>query len=175
MVYASPSSSHHNTVYKWAITHLPITYTPACKHCTVCMVPNTSHLFKSHIPHVYTSTHSPLVRAHEQYANLLPSDSGPKKQARRHASSKRSAASLAAADIRWDVAGIDPSGPKVAFCVTTADNPRQIRHWIAYHRLIGVGHYYLFVDGSANTPPVIKELSTIPGVTVCCVVVVEGF
>lgn len=66
----------------------------------------------------------------------------------------------------WQTAGPDPNGPKVAFCVTTADNLRQIRQWLAYHRLIGVGAFYLFVDGPTNQPDNIAQLQAMPGVKV---------
>ena len=66
----------------------------------------------------------------------------------------------------WEWPESDPEGPKIAFTVTTAESPKQITLWMAYHRALGVSFFYLFVDGQANTPESIALLRKQPGVTV---------
>ena len=36
---------------------------------------------------------------------------------------------------------------QLAFVTTTSDSYRQIKLWTDYHKSIGVGSFYLFVDG----------------------------
>ncbi|KAK9843726.1 hypothetical protein WJX81_003815 [Elliptochloris bilobata] len=61
---------------------------------------------------------------------------------------------------------LDPKGPKLAFVTTTSDSYRQIKLWTQYHQSLGVGRFYLFVDGQAARPEVAARLRTLPGVTV---------
>eukprot|EP00884_Botryococcus_braunii_P019389 jgi/Botrbrau1/6133/Bobra.331_2s0028.1 len=61
---------------------------------------------------------------------------------------------------------LDPQGPKIAFVTTTSESYKQIKLWVDYHKSIGVGTYYLFVDGQAARPEVMGRLAKIPGVTV---------
>ena len=37
--------------------------------------------------------------------------------------------------------------PQLAFVTTTSDSFRQIKLWTSYHQSLGVGRFYLFVDG----------------------------
>jgi hypothetical protein len=52
------------------------------------------------------------------------------------------------------------------FVVTTSETLEQIRHWLWYHRAIGVTSFYLFVDGAAARPETAAALRAEPGVTV---------
>lgn len=56
--------------------------------------------------------------------------------------------------------------PQLAFITTTSEPYDQIKLWYDYHRALGVGTYYLFVDGVAATPPVSARLRALPGVVV---------
>eukprot|EP00887_Chlorella_sp_A99_P005888 scaffold1.g5888.t1 len=56
--------------------------------------------------------------------------------------------------------------PRVAFMVTTSDSLAQISVWLAYHRAMGVGTFYLFVDGQAARPEVQEALRRERGVRV---------
>lgn len=58
------------------------------------------------------------------------------------------------------------TGSKIAFVSTTASGYRETRLWVNYHRVIGVTHFYLFVDGVAARPEVMAKLSKLPGVKV---------
>jgi len=40
--------------------------------------------------------------------------------------------------------------PQLAFVTTTSDSYRQIKLWTQYHQSLGVGRFYLFVDGQAR-------------------------
>lgn len=55
---------------------------------------------------------------------------------------------------------------KIAFVTTTASGYRETRLWVNYHRVIGVTHFYLFVDGVAARPEVMAKLNKLPGVRV---------
>ena len=39
---------------------------------------------------------------------------------------------------------------QLAFVTTTSDSYRQIKLWTDYHKSIGVGSFYLFVDGQVT-------------------------
>ncbi len=39
---------------------------------------------------------------------------------------------------------------QLAFVTTTSDSYRQIKLWTQYHQSLGVGRFYLFVDGQAR-------------------------
>ena len=41
-------------------------------------------------------------------------------------------------------------GLQLAFVTTTSDSYRQIKLWTDYHKSIGVGSFYLFVDGQVT-------------------------
>lgn len=43
---------------------------------------------------------------------------------------------------------------QIAFVSTTAEGYKQTKQWVSYHRVIGVTHFYLFVDGVAARPEV---------------------
>ena len=43
---------------------------------------------------------------------------------------------------------------QIAFVSTTAEGYKQTKQWVNYHRVIGVTHFYLFVDGVAARPEV---------------------
>lgn len=47
---------------------------------------------------------------------------------------------------------------QIAFVSTTAEGYKQTRQWVNYHRVIGVTHFYLFVDGVAARPEVCFSL-----------------
>ncbi|KAI3739719.1 hypothetical protein L2E82_30130 [Cichorium intybus] len=53
-------------------------------------------------------------------------------------------------------------------CITTSTSAglEQILPWMFYHKVIGVGTFFLFVEGKAATPSVSKVLESIPGVKV---------
>jgi len=55
---------------------------------------------------------------------------------------------------------------QIAFVTTTASGYRETRLWVNYHRVIGVTHFYLFVDGVAArpevTPPPLLHPSAFP-------------
>lgn len=48
---------------------------------------------------------------------------------------------------------------QIAFVSTTSEGYPQTRKWVNYHRVIGVTHFYLFVDGQAARPEVLVLLS----------------
>lgn len=43
-------------------------------------------------------------------------------------------------------------GAQLAFVTTTSDSFRQIKLWTSYHQSLGVGRFYLFVDGQVRVP-----------------------
>ncbi|KAI3739716.1 hypothetical protein L2E82_30127 [Cichorium intybus] len=61
-----------------------------------------------------------------------------------------------------------PSDLKPKICITTSTSAglEQILPWMFYHKIIGVGTFFLFVEGKAATPSVSKVLESIPGVKV---------
>ncbi|KAI3739720.1 hypothetical protein L2E82_30131 [Cichorium intybus] len=61
-----------------------------------------------------------------------------------------------------------PSDLKPKICITTSTSAglEQILPWMFYHKVIGVGTFFLFVEGKAATPSVSKVLESIPGVKV---------
>lgn len=69
-------------------------------------------------------------------------------------------------DDDWVLPEPNPTGPKIAFIVTTAESVTQIRVWLAYHRAIGVSLFYLFVEGNAATPESMAVLRAEEGVKV---------
>lgn len=44
-------------------------------------------------------------------------------------------------------------GAQLAFVTTTSDSFRQIKLWTSYHQSLGVGRFYLFVDGQVRRWP----------------------
>lgn len=40
---------------------------------------------------------------------------------------------------------------QIAFVTTTSESYKQIKLWVDYHKSIGVGTYYLFVDGQVGS------------------------
>ena len=38
---------------------------------------------------------------------------------------------------------------QIAICTTTADNADTIKRWMRYHQILGVTHFYLFLEGQA--------------------------
>ena len=46
---------------------------------------------------------------------------------------------------------------QLAFVTTTSDSYRQIKLWTDYHKSIGVGSFYLFVDGQVCPVPLIER------------------
>ncbi|KAK2078680.1 hypothetical protein QBZ16_003520 [Prototheca wickerhamii] len=55
---------------------------------------------------------------------------------------------------------------KIAFCATTSEPLKDIRHWLQWNRAIGVSRFYLFVQGRAGTAANVAALGREPGVTV---------
>lgn len=55
---------------------------------------------------------------------------------------------------------------KVMISTTTADSPGKILDWMRYHRLLGVEHFFLFVEGKAARKKSVERLVAFPGVTV---------
>ncbi|KAI3739712.1 hypothetical protein L2E82_30123 [Cichorium intybus] len=57
-----------------------------------------------------------------------------------------------------------PSDLKPKICITTSTSAglEQILPWMFYHKVIGVGTFFLFVEGKAATPSVSKVLESIP-------------
>ena len=47
-----------------------------------------------------------------------------------------------------------PDALQIGFVSTTAEGYKQTKQWVNYHRVIGVTHFYLFVDGQAARPEV---------------------
>lgn len=41
---------------------------------------------------------------------------------------------------------------QIAFVTTTSESYKQIKLWVDYHKSVGVGTYYLFVDGQVIVP-----------------------
>ncbi|KAK4767472.1 hypothetical protein SAY86_015222 [Trapa natans] len=56
--------------------------------------------------------------------------------------------------------------PKVCITTSTSAGLEQILPWIFYHKVIGVSHFLLFVEGKAASPDVSKVLESIPGIRV---------
>lgn len=52
----------------------------------------------------------------------------------------------------------------VQICITTSTSAGldQILPWMLYHKVIGVTTFFLFVEGKAASPSVIKVLESIP-------------
>lgn len=48
----------------------------------------------------------------------------------------------------------------------TADDIRNILRWVKYHKVLGIGYFYLFVDGQAALSENVNLLRMIEGVTV---------
>ena len=55
---------------------------------------------------------------------------------------------------------------KVMISTTTADSPGKILDWMRYHALLGVEHFFLFVEGQAAEKSAVEQLVAFPGVTV---------
>ena len=55
---------------------------------------------------------------------------------------------------------------KVMISTTTADSPGKILDWMRYHALLGVEHFFLFVEGQAAEKSAVERLVAFPGVTV---------
>lgn len=55
---------------------------------------------------------------------------------------------------------------QIAFCATTSEPLKDIRHWLQWNRAIGVSRFYLFVQGRAGTAANVAALGREPGVTV---------
>ncbi|PSS33539.1 Glycosyltransferase-like KOBITO [Actinidia chinensis var. chinensis] len=56
--------------------------------------------------------------------------------------------------------------PKLCITTSTSAGLEQTLPWIFYHKVIGVSTFFLFVEGKAATPNVLKVLESIPGVKV---------
>ncbi|OAY53449.1 glycosyltransferase-like KOBITO 1 [Manihot esculenta] len=56
--------------------------------------------------------------------------------------------------------------PKICITTSTSAGLDQILPWMLYHKVIGVTTFFLFVEGKAASPSVIKVLESIPGVKV---------
>ncbi|KAG9442508.1 hypothetical protein H6P81_018362 [Aristolochia fimbriata] len=56
--------------------------------------------------------------------------------------------------------------PKICITTSTSAGLEQILPWIYYHKVIGVGTFFLFVEGQAATSNVSAVLQAIPGVKV---------
>lgn len=69
--------------------------------------------------------------------------------------------------VEWDAGeGMSEEDLRVAFVVTTSEDPERIIIWMMYHRAIGVRDFYLFTEGSANTPEARRILEKEPGVKI---------
>ena len=62
--------------------------------------------------------------------------------------------------------GKDAADLKVMISTTTSDALGKILDWAEYHRLLGVDYFYMFVEGKAAAPEVVRELGKFPGMTV---------
>ncbi|KQK08098.2 hypothetical protein BRADI_2g40046v3, partial [Brachypodium distachyon] len=56
--------------------------------------------------------------------------------------------------------------PKVCVQTSTSAGLEQILPWLFYHKVVGVAHFLLFVEGKAAKPGVAGVLESIPGVKV---------
>ncbi|XP_076887911.1 glycosyltransferase-like KOBITO 1 [Bidens hawaiensis] len=56
--------------------------------------------------------------------------------------------------------------PKICITTSTSAGLDQILPWMFYHKVLGVGTFFLFVEGKAASPTVSKVLESIPGVRV---------
>ncbi|GJX26573.1 hypothetical protein Tco_0232869 [Tanacetum coccineum] len=56
--------------------------------------------------------------------------------------------------------------PKICITTSTSAGLDQILPWMFYHKVLGVGTFFLFVEGKAASPGVSKVLESIPGVKV---------
>ncbi|KAJ8648743.1 hypothetical protein MRB53_001766 [Persea americana] len=56
--------------------------------------------------------------------------------------------------------------PKISITTSTSAGLEQILPWIFYHKVLGVGTFFLFVEGKAASPSVSAILEAIPGVKV---------
>ncbi|XP_068640194.1 glycosyltransferase-like At2g41451 [Aristolochia californica] len=56
--------------------------------------------------------------------------------------------------------------PKICITTSTSAGLEQILPWIYYHKVLGVGTFFLFVEGQAATSNVSAVLQAIPGVNV---------
>ncbi|KAF6986934.1 hypothetical protein CFC21_004622 [Triticum aestivum] len=60
----------------------------------------------------------------------------------------------------------DTHHPKVCVQTSTSAGLDQILPWLYYHKVVGVAHFLLFVEGKAAKPSVAGVLESIPGVKV---------
>ncbi|KAJ8646280.1 hypothetical protein MRB53_008028 [Persea americana] len=56
--------------------------------------------------------------------------------------------------------------PKISIITSTSASLEQILPWMFYHKVLGVGTFFLFVEGKAATPTISAVLEAIPGVKV---------
>ncbi|KAJ7556747.1 hypothetical protein O6H91_05G096500 [Diphasiastrum complanatum] len=66
----------------------------------------------------------------------------------------------------WQYALVDDANPKICVTTSTSGGLDQILPWLYYHRVIGVSHFLLFVEGKASSANVTAVLESIPGVRV---------
>ena len=55
--------------------------------------------------------------------------------------------------------------PHVAIATTTADGYERVRDWTEYHRAVGVGRFYMFLEKGAARPVEAARIGALPGVT----------
>ncbi|KAM0863081.1 hypothetical protein ACQ4PT_044826 [Festuca glaucescens] len=66
----------------------------------------------------------------------------------------------------WSFPFDAPHHPKVCVQTSTSAGLDQILPWLFYHKVVGVAHFLLFVEGRAAKPGVAGVLESIPGVKV---------